>query len=193
MRRFIYGGLVLSLLLTGCATVKQVDEFEYGYEEEDSKSGNSGSGNSNSDNAADVSAFVTEYSDKLGITLPATCNQTFIKYIYGWIGTPYEYAGESKSGTDCSGFTMMVYQDVYGKSIERGSSAQHGQAKEIKKENLREGDLVFFKINTEKVGHVGIYITDGYFVHASSSKGVMISNLSENYYAKYYFSSGRIE
>jgi cell wall-associated NlpC family hydrolase len=69
----------------------------------------------------------------------------------------------------------------------------HKESKEIKSRDLSEGDLVFFKINAKKVSHVGVYLKEGWFAHVSTSKGVMINNLSEAYYQKHYTSSGRVK
>lgn len=135
--------------------------------------------------------FAEEYTVKLGIPLSPSCNETFIKYITEWIGVPYSYGGKSKTGTDCSGFVMNVFTDVYAKSTNRSAQGIYEQVTVIDTASLQEGDLVFFKINTTKVGHVGIYITDSYFIHASTSKGVIISSLSEKYYTKYFFAAGR--
>lgn len=134
-----------------------------------------------------------EYAEKTGIEIPADYNAALIAYLVEWLGVPYHYGGDSKSGTDCSGFTKNVYKDVYGKALSRSSNDQYQQCKEISASKLKEGDLVFFKINTKKVGHVGLYLYNNYFIHASTKRGVMISNLDETYYKKYFFAAGRLE
>lgn len=117
-----------------------------------------------------------------------------IKEAKKWLGTKYKYGGHSKSGTDCSGFVMEVYKSVYDFKLPRSSREQQEFCKKIKKSQLKIGDLVFFATGKKKgkVSHVGIYIGDGQFIHASSSKGVVISDLDQSYYVRTYHSSGRI-
>lgn len=136
--------------------------------------------------------FIKEYSARLGIPLDNKTNKELIIAVSEWLGVPYKYGGDSKSGTDCSGFIGQVYKKVYNKSISRSANGLYEEAKKINKNQLKDGDLVFFKINTTKVGHVGIYLKDGYFIHATTKRGVMVNNLNEDYYSKYYFASGRI-
>ena len=118
-----------------------------------------------------------------------------IKEAKKWLGTKYKYGGHSKDGTDCSGFVMEVYLLVYDIKLPRTSRDQQAFCKKIKKSELKIGDLVFFATtkNKNKVSHVGIYIGDGEFIHSSSSKGVVISKMSQNYYERTYHSSGRVK
>lgn len=110
-----------------------------------------------------------------------------------WVGTPYLYGGTKKSGVDCSGFVMNIFQDALGSKLPRTSRDQQAYCSSVKKSELRPGDLVFFATGKDsgRVSHVGLYIGDGRIVHASSSRGVIISDLSVNYYVKHYHSSGR--
>ncbi len=111
-----------------------------------------------------------------------------------WLGTPYRYGGKDYSGTDCSGMTMQVYNKALGIAIPRNSAEQQKYCKTIKKGALSPGDLVFFCTgkNKSRVSHVGIYIGQGQFIHSSSSKGVIISNIDERYYTSNYHSSGYV-
>ena len=109
-----------------------------------------------------------------------------------WLGVPHRMGGKDKSGIDCSGFTSVVLRSVYHKEIVGSSADMANKAKEINKSQLHEGDLVFFKIGGTRVSHVGVYLSNGYFAHATLKKGVLISSLSEPYYEKYYSGSGRI-
>jgi lipoprotein Spr len=135
--------------------------------------------------------FATTYSEKLGITVPETANTLLITTIAEWIGAPYKYGGSDKKGVDCSGFINNVYPLVYNISVPRVSAQIAAKASPVNKQQLKEGDLVFFKINTKDVGHAGIYLYDDYFVHASTSRGVMISRLNDTYWTKYYAGGGR--
>jgi lipoprotein Spr len=140
-----------------------------------------------------TSSFVKKYSEILGVPLSKECNRKFIETCASWLGTPYKYGGTSKSGADCSGFAGQVYSAAYGKTIGRSSRDIFDQCREVPKVSLREGDFVFFKIKSKKISHVGIYLTQGYFIHASTSKGVIVSNLNEEYYQKTYAGGGRLK
>ncbi|TFU94271.1 NlpC/P60 family protein [Barnesiella sp. WM24] len=111
-----------------------------------------------------------------------------------WLGTPYRYGGSDYSGTDCSGLTMKVYFKALGLSIPRNSAQQQKFCKAIKKGALTTGDLLFFATGKDKkkVSHVGLYLGDGQFIHASASRGVIISNVNERYYTSNYHSSGHV-
>lgn len=111
-----------------------------------------------------------------------------------WLGTRYRYGGKDLSGTDCSGMVMMVYLKAAGVKLPRDSRSQQQFCKPIKRKELCCGDLVFFasKSGGSRVSHVGIYLRDGDFIHASSSRGVIVSNLEQSYYARHYHSSGRV-
>lgn len=111
-----------------------------------------------------------------------------------WLGTPYRYGGADYSGTDCSGLTMKVYLKALGLSIPRNSAQQQKFCKSIKKGSLTTGDLLFFATGRDKkkVSHVGLYLGDGQFIHASASRGVIISNVDERYYTTNYHSSGHV-
>lgn len=111
-----------------------------------------------------------------------------------WLGTPYRYGGKDYKGTDCSGMTMQVYNKALGIAIPRNSAEQQKFCKTIKKGALSPGDLVFFCTgkNKSRVSHVGIYIGQGQFIHSSSSKGVIISNIDERYYTSNYHSAGYV-
>lgn len=109
-----------------------------------------------------------------------------------YIGVPYLWGGSTPSGFDCSGFVQYVFK-AHGISLNRTCETQYKHGTYVSKSNLKPGDLVFFQ-NTYKSGisHVGIYIGNGQFIHASSSKGVVISNLSSSYYVSHYYGARRI-
>ncbi len=111
---------------------------------------------------------------------------------YDWIGTPYRYSRSSKKGIDCSGFTKNVYKEVYCKELQGGSADLYTISTLIEKKNLKEGDLIFFKIKKGRISHVGVYLRNNKFVHASVKGGVMINDLDEAYYKKYFFKGGRL-
>lgn len=111
-----------------------------------------------------------------------------------WIGTPYRAGGTSKKGADCSGLTSQLYKSVYRKQLPRSSREQKEASKTVAKRNLKEGDLVFFSTDRsrKKVSHVGVYLKNGKFIHASTSLGVIINSLDEPYYIANWIGGGRI-
>ncbi len=113
-----------------------------------------------------------------------------------WLGVPYRYGGLSRRGLDCSGFTYLIYQKVYGKTIPRSTSdLSKMKMHTVSKRNLHAGDLVFFATSKtkNKISHVGIYLKDGCFIHASTSRGVIVSHLDEDYYSRTWCKGGRIK
>ncbi|MBM9500320.1 C40 family peptidase [Leptospira sp. 201903071] len=114
------------------------------------------------------------------------------KEVYRWLGTPYKDYGTDESGIDCSSFTSKILSKVYGSNLSGPSYTMVPRTFPISKEELKEGDLIFFTISGNKVSHVGIYLKDRKFVHASVKRGVTINSLEEEYYKKYYTSSGRL-
>lgn len=114
------------------------------------------------------------------------------KEVDQWLGTPYRHGGTTKQGVDCSGFCGNVYKNVYNITLGRSAQDIYDQSKPINRSAAKEGDLVFFKINSSRVSHVGIYLSQNKFVHASTSRGVIISDLDEAYWTKYYFAVGRV-
>ena len=112
-----------------------------------------------------------------------------------WMGPPYKYAGQDKkTGTDCSGMVMRVYETTAGCTLPRNSAKQAEYCKKIKSQDVRPGDLVFFATgkDPEKVSHVGIMIDPENFIHASTSKGVVVSNVTSPYYVKTFIMYGRV-
>lgn len=107
------------------------------------------------------------------------------------IGTKYLAGGVSTSGFDCSGFTKYVF-DKIGITLPHQSASQYQMGTAVSRDNLREGDLVFFNTSGRGVSHVGIYVGEGKFAHASTSRGVTISSLSESYYVNRYVGAKRI-
>ncbi|MEI7597506.1 MAG: C40 family peptidase [Bacteroidota bacterium] len=138
--------------------------------------------------------FIASYSAKLGIQLNGSENKLLITTIADWMGTPYLFGGCTKEGTDCSCLVKTIYSIVYNKNLARSANDMFlNDINIIKKEQIREGDLVFFKIDSSKPSHVGIYIKNNKFVHATTSKGVIINSLDEAYYTKCFIDAGRVK
>lgn len=148
--------------------------------------------NHNNRNNNNSSSFYKPYSDKLGVKFSGDEDKKLISCLAGWLGTPYKYGGSSKQGTDCSGMVFSVFDEVYHIKMYRSSYDQIKNVKQIDKNELKAGDLVFFKISGERISHVGIYLGDHKFIHASTKRGVVVNSLDEEYYKKYYFVSGRV-
>jgi len=128
----------------------------------------------------------------MGVAVDATSNIKLYKFIYEWIGTPYRFGGNTKKGIDCSAFTKAIYDKVFNTTLLRNSRDIFSMVDPLPKDELKEGDLVFFKIKSTRITHIGIYLGDDRFAHASSSRGVVISNLNEPYYSRFFYKGGRI-
>ncbi len=131
------------------------------------------------------------FSQIMGVATNAMTNTKLYQFVYEWLGTPYRLGGDSKKGIDCSKFSLAVYENVFNTTIGYNSRNQYDNVKPIRKNDLQPGDLVFFKIRSKHITHVGIYLGDDKFAHAASSRGVMISNLNEAYWKRYYYNGGR--
>lgn len=132
------------------------------------------------------------FSQIMGVAVSATTSSKLYQFVYDWIGTPYRLGGNSKKGIDCSKFASQMYDQVFNTAIGYNSRNIYSNVDKVKKGDLEPGDFVFFKIRSKNISHVGVYIGDNKFAHASSSKGVMISDLDESYWKRYYFNGGRV-
>lgn len=123
-----------------------------------------------------------------------TSAQDVIAYAKNYLGVRYVYGGSSPKGFDCSGFTVYVFKH-FGISLSRTATGQYQYGSSVSKSELKPGDLVFFKNSgsSKAIGHVGIYVGGGSFIHASSPGDVVkITSLSESYYVKNYVGARRI-
>lgn len=122
-----------------------------------------------------------------------SCNYDELYYsVYHWLETPYLYAGSSTDGIDCSSLVKAICKDSYNLILSGSSRSLYTQCEPIEKSELQEGDLIFFKINRSVISHVGLYLGDNIFVHASSVRGVTLSDITDDYYVKYFYAAGRI-
>ncbi|MDI1354844.1 MAG: C40 family peptidase [bacterium] len=135
----------------------------------------------------------TELEQKVALNARELRENKLYAFINEWYGSPYKYGGCQKSGIDCSCFTNLLYQQVYGKNIPRSAAEIFKSCDEIGLEEVGEGDFVFFKIGGKSISHVGVYLRKNYFIHASTSEGVVLNNLEEAYYKKYFFCAGKVK
>lgn len=132
-------------------------------------------------------------SVQLGMDIGPKDNHRLYLTAAEWIGTPYRSGGHTKRGTDCSGLTGEIYRKVYRMRLPRSTGEQLAACRKVARRGLKEGDLVFFHNgkSRKKVTHVGIYLKDDKFVHASTSRGVIVSSLNENYWRRCWMRGGR--
>lgn len=125
----------------------------------------------------------------------STLKEKLLMEIIKYLNTPYKYGGNSTDGIDCSAFTQTVYHNVLSLDLDRSAKDQFKQGTEIdNQEDLKFGDLVFFNTRRRvKPGHVGIYIGDNLFAHASSKNGVIVSSMDQDYYARRFMGGRRVE
>ncbi len=134
-----------------------------------------------------------KYAEKLGVSESEIKNEKLYQFINDWYGVKYKYGGKDKAGVDCSGLTAALYLTVYKKTISSNTKDLVGEVKKVKESDLKEGDLVFFNTNGKSISHVGVYLQNNKFVHASTKKGVMISDMNEPYFKQTYVSSGKVK
>lgn len=144
------------------------------------------------DDAEDLSPLQVKYAVLLNTPAEEVKNTKMFEFIDDWYGTPYRLGGTTKKGVDCSAFTQFLFASVYGLSIPRTAREQYNLTNRISRTALKEGDLIFFN-SGGGVSHVGVYLQNNKFVHASTSGGVMISNIFEEYWARKFVGVGRLK
>jgi len=136
-------------------------------------------------------ALQFKYAQLLDVEVESITNRVLFATIDKWWGTRYKYGGANEKGIDCSAYTGTLVHGVFGLILARTARDQYANCIKLEREQMQQGDLVFF--NTRGgISHVGLYLGNGYFTHASTSIGVTISNLSETYWNKKFVSGGRI-
>ena len=125
---------------------------------------------------------------------PASKPTNLEKYAKEWLGAKYVYGAASKKKTDCSGYVMQVYKGFYNIALDHNAQRIYddGRGYSIRRTKLQEGDLVFFG-NFWKISHVGIYLKGNRFIHASTSKGVVITSMDDNYWSSKYKGARRFK
>jgi lipoprotein Spr/probable lipoprotein NlpC len=134
----------------------------------------------------------SEYIQPVNLSSTSKVKRRLYSQFKEWKAVRYKLGGLSKRGIDCSGFVYITYKNRFGIKLPRTTALQSRIGSRVSKNRLRAGDLVFFRTSS-KVRHVGIYLEDDNFMHASTSKGVMISSLHNTYWSKKYWKSVRID
>ncbi|MCR5313055.1 MAG: C40 family peptidase [Bacteroidaceae bacterium] len=142
-------------------------------------------------------ADMSQASSKLGISITASDNSKLMTESASWVGVRYRAGGADRKGVDCSGLVYAIYTRVYGNHISRCSSADlfSKYCSKISRSSLKQGDLVFFTTDNSgrRIGHSGIFLKGDKFIHASSSKGVIVSSLNDAYWNKHWYAGGRVK
>ncbi|MBD3409162.1 MAG: hypothetical protein GF419_03065 [Ignavibacteriales bacterium] len=208
---FLIATLALGIPFTGCFTVTNSVRYENDRAENDrplpalrysdvatgAHAADRGETATLTDDESDyVSSFLDRYvSNETKLNADrGDKRERVIMEIIKYLDTPYKYGGTTMNGIDCSAFTQSVFNSALDYSLLRSAKMQYSQGETISDPNRLEfGDLVFF--NTRRAvrpGHVGIYIGDNMFAHASSSKGVTVSSLESSYYQRTYMGARRM-
>ncbi len=124
--------------------------------------------------------------------IPALKNKKLEEICKQWLGTPYKYGGTTIQGTDCSGLVIAIYNYAYNIQLCRTSKQMYDTYKDVSFTDLKEGDLVFFSYTQKSISHVGVYLSNNIYIHASSKKGVMLSSLKDVWNKKYFVRGGRV-
>ena len=198
---YLAAAILLSLPVVSCRSTSHNTHTYRPYHERRNRSVNESADNpaekteKNKPIPQSAHGLVSDEWARLDIKLGRHDNKKLYKELKKWLGTPYEYAAHTcGEGTDCSGMVMEVFLTVYGIKVHRNSAKMlEENCRVIDLDDLKEGDLVFFCTNgDERVSHVGIYLKDNKFVHASSSRGVAVDDLRQNYYATHFHAAARV-
>ncbi len=140
-----------------------------------------------------ASSSTANRTNPLGLDYSPSDNHELYQAINSWLGVPYKYGGNDRNGIDCSAFVGTIYKQVYGVTLHRSANDMLRDVKLISRAQLREGDILFFTNSKGKVSHVGIYLKDQLFAHASTSNGVSVSSLDNVYWTKHFYKGGRVK
>lgn len=138
----------------------------------------------------DCSALQFKYAQLTDMEVEQIADSYLFNFIEEWWHVRYRYGGTTKRGVDCSSYTGQLFQSVYGITLPRTARLQYGATTRVNRNDLQEGDLVFFN-TTGGVSHVGVYVGNSRFTHSSCSQGVTVSSLNEPYYSRKFIGGGR--
>jgi len=124
------------------------------------------------------SAYSTTKAAKAAEAMADLKSKALYRFITDWTGVRYKLGGLDKRGIDCSGFALLLNREIYGLELPRRSRDQADVIREKDPAQLKEGDLVFFAFGGNEIDHVGVYLNHGFFVHASTTRGVIVDDMS---------------
>jgi cell wall-associated NlpC family hydrolase len=199
----LFLSIILISIFSGCSSSSNSIRYSENNRNSEAKS-SAKEGRYSSDNAVKDDSDDLPADEKSVDISPLTNNESIknsyvqeklLMDVIKYLNTPYEYGGNSKSGIDCSAFTQKVYSDCLSYQLPRTVSEQYNVGINVNGiNNLQFGDLVFFDTSKyRRPGHVGIYLGDDLFAHASSSKGVIVSSLNMEYYLSRFMGGRRIK
>ena len=148
--------------------------------------------NNRSSSVEKASDIQLKYAVLLNTEVELLQDNRLLEHVDEWYGTRYRYGGTTKSGIDCSAFVQAVYLSAFALSLPRTAREQYRSSRIISATEMKTGDLVFFN-TTGGISHVGIYLQNNKFIHASTSQGVTISDMFDPYYLRRFVGIGRIE
>jgi len=133
-----------------------------------------------------------KYAILLDASVEKLANVALLKLVDEWWGTSYCMGGSSKQCIDCSAFVQVIMTGIYGVNLPRTARDQFGSGQKIGLEDLEEGDLVFFQTSGREISHVGVYMLNNKFVHASTSSGVVFNDLNDMYWREKFKGAARV-
>ena len=134
-----------------------------------------------------LDADLQNYFQTKGVIIDTSVTPLLYEVSRKWMGTHYHYSGKSSKGIDCSGLTKIIYKEAFHDTLIGGSGDIVKHIQPISKNDLKTGDMVFFKIKKNRVSHIGVYLGNNKFVHAAVKGGVQINDLDEPYYKKRFY------
>jgi len=182
--------VMMVFLLSSCGAKRKVAHRGYEKRTESRRSSPVRTDASDSRDRSLSGSKMDNYAQLLGVSTKALGNKTLYAFIDEWMGSPHRLGGLEKSGIDCSGFVGMLYRQVYRQDLPRTSRDMGDHVKRKYENELREGDLVFFSFGGKNIDHVGVYLHNHKFIHVSTSKGVIISDMRDSWYYKYFVRCG---
>jgi probable lipoprotein NlpC len=130
---------------------------------------------------------------KAAEAMSALKNKELYRFITDWTGVKYKLGGMDKNGIDCSGFALLLEKNIFGFTLPRRSKDQAETITKRSQHNLEEGDLIFFSFGGNEVDHVGVYLNNDFFVHASTTRGVVVDDLNLPVYQQAIVKTGTLK
>lgn len=179
--------LLISFVLSSCGARKKTTVL---HGKGSSPSGKVYSDASSARGVAVKGNTLASYAEILGVSERSLNNKKLYNFIDEWIGSPHRLGGLEKNGIDCSAFVGILYSKVYQENLPRTSRDMAEHVKRKYENQLKEGDLVFFSFGGRNIDHVGVYLQNNKFVHVSTKRGVIISDIKDTWYYKYFTRAG---